>query len=579
MRYIEIKLDSTPIQMEPVTIRQYNNLVDTVIVQLKSDMDGLVVADYNVFVQTDLVRRDKIPLTPCSSVDIVVEEGYLGYTWPIDSAVTRYKGVLQFEVQLEHKTDAAIPIWQSEVCKLITVAPNICDNTSLGDDGPAILQEVYQQLQTLDDQAGQAAASAADASESKRLAATHERTAKSHAEQTGEDRIATGEDKVATGADRLAVNAALTGFAETTLPNAIQAVEDKADTEIARVGQASDTQIQAVNAAGAEQIGLATAQADRAESEADIAATSAGAALSAKQAAETAQGKAEDAQVAAATSATNAAASNQNAATHEQAAKGYADAAAQSNTAAGLSATAAAEFAGLVSTAVNHRNIYRGKSLGTSVTAAQKTAISSGTFDDLFIGDYWTINSVKWVIADMDYWYNCGDTAFTRHHLVIVPSKNLYSAVMNAENITTGGYVGSLMYTENLESAKATIAAAFGSMVLTHREYLVNAVTAGAPSAGAWFDSSVELMNEPMVYGSYIHTAGSNGGAIVTRHTTDKTQLALFALTPRDINTREYYWLRDVVSAAYFAYVYILGSAHYGPASNSYGVRPVFPIG
>lgn len=216
MRYIEIKLDGTPIQMEPVTIRQYNNLVDTVVVKLKSDMDGLVVENYNVFVQTDLIRRDKIPLTPCrSSVDIVVEEGYLGYTWPIDSAVTRYKGVLQFEVQLEHKTDAAIPIWQSEVCELITVAPNICDNTALGDDGPAILQEVYQQLQTLDDQAEQAAASAADASESKRLAATsatnaatHEQAAKGCAEQTGEDRIATGEDRVATGADRSAVNTA-----------------------------------------------------------------------------------------------------------------------------------------------------------------------------------------------------------------------------------------------------------------------------------------------------------------------------------------------------------------------------------
>ena len=241
-------------------------------------------------------------------------------------------------------------------------------------------------------------------------------------------------------------------------------------------------------------------------------------------------------------------------------------------------ADAAVEFAGLVS-AVNHRNIYRGKSLGSTVTDAQKAAISSGTFDDLFIGDYWTINSVNWVIADMDYWYNCGDTAFTRHHLVIVPQNSLYNAVMNATNITTGGYVGSLMYTENLASAKATIAAAFGSMVLTHREYLVNAVSAGAPSAGAWFDSSVGLMNEPMVYGSYIYTAGGNGSTMVTRYTTDKTQLALFALNPRDISTRKTYWLRDVVSAALFASVLDYGAAYYRAPSLSYGVRPVFPIG
>ena len=116
-----------------------------------------------------------------------------------------------------------------------------------------------------------------------------ERTAESHAEQTGEDRIATGEDRVATGADRSAVNTALLGFAETTLPAAIESVENKADAEITRVGQAGDAQVSAVETAGAEQTAAATAQADRAEREADDA-------LDAKDAAETAQGKAEDAQ-------------------------------------------------------------------------------------------------------------------------------------------------------------------------------------------------------------------------------------------------------------------------------------------
>ena len=179
----------------------------------------------------------------------------------------------------------------------------------------------------------------------------------------------------------------------------------------------------------------------------------------------------------------------------------------------------------------------------------------------------------------MDYWYNCGDTAFTTHHLVIVPATRLYNAQMNATNITAGGYVGSLMYTANLETAKNTITAAFGTMVKTHREYLVNAVTAGAPSAGGWFDSMVDLMNEPMVYGSYIHTAGSNGSTIVNRHTTDKTQLALFRLSPKDINIRTYYWLRDVVSSAEFAIAGYLGLAAYNGASASVGVRPAFAIG
>jgi vacuolar-type H+-ATPase subunit H len=95
------------------------------------------------------------------------------------------------------------------------------------------------------------------------------------AEQTALDRTATGADRTATGEDRAAVNTALSGFAESTLPNAIQAVGDKADAEITRVGQAGDAQVSAVETAGAEQIAAATEQADRAESEADKSTTQA----------------------------------------------------------------------------------------------------------------------------------------------------------------------------------------------------------------------------------------------------------------------------------------------------------------
>lgn len=230
--------------------------------------------------------------------------------------------------------------------------------------------------------------------------------------------------------------------------------------------------------------------------------------------------------------------------------------------------------------AINHRNVYRGKNLGSSVTAAQKAAIQAGTFDDLFIGDYWVINGVTWVIADMDYFYNCGDTAFTKHHLVIVPDSALYNATMNDSGVTTGGYVGSKMRTEGLDSAKATIAAAFGDMVLSHREYLTNAVTDGYPSAGGWLDSTVDLMNEVMVYGTHMYAPANNGVTIPTRYTAAKQQLALFALNPRAINDcRALIWLRDVVSATHFAFVGNCGVADYGNVLYSCGVRPEFCIG
>lgn len=225
-----------------------------------------------------------------------------------------------------------------------------------------------------------------------------------------------------------------------------------------------------------------------------------------------------------------------------------------------------------------HNAIYRGKNLGTSVTAAQYAAISAGTFEDLYIGDYWVINGVNWRIAAFDYYLNCGDTSCTKHHVVIVPDTCLYNHVMNDTNITTGGYVGSKMYTEGLEQAKTTIKAAFSGHVLSHRVYLTNAVTDGHPSAGAWCDSEVDLMNEQMVYGGAIFMPIANGSTVYTNYRVEKSQLPLFAHEPSRICNRATWWLRDVVTASLFAGVFDLGFAYCRYASPSLGVRPAFCI-
>lgn len=225
------------------------------------------------------------------------------------------------------------------------------------------------------------------------------------------------------------------------------------------------------------------------------------------------------------------------------------------------------------------RMIYRGKNLGAVVTEEQKANIKNGTFKGFFLGDYWTIGSYTWRIVDFDYWYNCGDTAFTTPHLVIMPDKPLYNAQMNETNITTGGYTGSLMYTENLDQAKTLAASAFGDLILTHREYLTNAVTDGHASAGAWFDSTLDLPNEIMMYGCHVYAAMNNGTVIPTNYTIGKTQLALFTVVPKLISNRATFWLRDVVSSAYFALVSFRGNTGYAGASDSDGVRPVFAIG
>ncbi len=42
----------------------------------------------------------------------------------------------------------------------------------------------------------------------------------------------------------------------------------------------------------------------------------------------------------------------------------------------------------------NHRLVFRGKNLGSAVTTEQLAAIQAGTFEDLWLGDYWVINGV-----------------------------------------------------------------------------------------------------------------------------------------------------------------------------------------
>lgn len=235
-----------------------------------------------------------------------------------------------------------------------------------------------------------------------------------------------------------------------------------------------------------------------------------------------------------------------------------------------------------------HNAIYRGKSLGSTVTTAQYAAIKAGTFDDLYIGDYWTIGGVNYRIAAFDYYLNSGDTSCTTHHVVIVPDTCLYNAQMHntssggyeggAANTTTGGYVGSDMYKSNLEQAKTTIKSAFSGHVLKHRIYLTNAVANGRASGGAWCDSEVDLMCEQMVYGSGIFSPVSDGSNVPANYRVEKSQLPLFQHEPSRICNRATWWLRDVITASFFALVNHYGHATYDGASNSFGVRPAFCI-
>lgn len=235
-----------------------------------------------------------------------------------------------------------------------------------------------------------------------------------------------------------------------------------------------------------------------------------------------------------------------------------------------------------------HNGIYRGKDITDlfyNGTLSQQ--IAAGTFDDIFIGDYiiGNVSHRKYLVADINYRLNMGDTECTTPHILMVPEKIMGTAKMNDTNITTGAYVGSKMYTEYLAPFKAVIQNDFEtSHIVQHRNLFANAVTNGYESAGGWFDSTIELMNEIMVYGSNIFHNIQNGANLAYNYTMDKQQLSLFRLKPaltvarNDAGERYWYWLRDVVSASGFASVNGSGGAYCSGASLATGVRPAFLI-
>ena len=235
---------------------------------------------------------------------------------------------------------------------------------------------------------------------------------------------------------------------------------------------------------------------------------------------------------------------------------------------------------GVASNAAAHNAMPpRFKNLGTAATSDIHAAIKAGTFDDIFVGDYFMVGNNPIYIGALDWYLNCGDTSCTEHHALLVPGNNLYTYHMNATNTTEGGYVGSDMYKNGLTQAKQFFNDAFGAAhILTHRQYLVNAVSGGKPTGTDWYDSTVELMNENMVYGGRQFSPmpdGSDPWNTCRNYTIDKGQIPLFQHAPWLICNRNWYWLRDVVSAANFALVTGGGTANCDRASGVSGVRPV----
>ena len=231
-----------------------------------------------------------------------------------------------------------------------------------------------------------------------------------------------------------------------------------------------------------------------------------------------------------------------------------------------------------------HNSIFRGKDVTAYHTdGTLYTRISSGEFDDLFVGDYIIVNNITWRIAGFDIYLDRGEQLLKTHHAVIVPDSNLTNGAMNWDGSAEGGYVASLVYQNDLPTILTDyITPVFGDHIIEYSALLTNGINptgynrtganTGCSNSCDWYNRKLDLMDECEVYGCPIHSSSSEDCGLAY------PQLPLFALAPQYIPNGEAYWLKDVSTATSYACVSGGGIAYALWTAAFNGVRPRFLI-
>ena len=245
-------------------------------------------------------------------------------------------------------------------------------------------------------------------------------------------------------------------------------------------------------------------------------------------------------------------------------------------------------------TGLSHNGIYRGKNFGTftSLSAVEQFlsdhGVSTGLFNDLYLGDYFKIQdgtyNVEWEIAGFDTYYQKGDTAFTNHHIALIPKTNLLASKMNDTNDTTGGYYNSYMHQSVIPTIDTNLATILGNHLLARRALLSNAMnkdltsSAGAGWMGSttgwsWYTVKSCLMSEVAVCGSKVSSSSLYDIG------EDCERLPIFQFKGH-YYTRQWFWLRAVASASNFARAFNNGDVSDTDANAADGgVRPLICVG
>ena len=234
--------------------------------------------------------------------------------------------------------------------------------------------------------------------------------------------------------------------------------------------------------------------------------------------------------------------------------------------------------------AVFHNTIYRGKDITNYLNDGTLfTRISSGTFDDLFIGDYFTMNIAvdgytvqcnKYVLAGFDTYLNSGyDNILTKHHAVIVPYSMLFTEAMDTKT-TNAGYYNTNMHQVILPKIATQLKTILADHLLTYNDLLVNACLDDTESSGwNWYDINIRLLSEVDIKGSSVFGSGRDVGM--------DQQLPLFKLNSNFYIRKGSMWLStstNIRKNAYCIYSYAGEINIWDQTETNCGVFPKFLI-
>jgi len=234
-----------------------------------------------------------------------------------------------------------------------------------------------------------------------------------------------------------------------------------------------------------------------------------------------------------------------------------------------------------------HNSVYRGKDLTNVYTIDEiYNRIDSGTFEDLFIGDYFTVTintslggeeEVECILADFDTFYDTqhfgynGDFYVRRHHAVIVPrdcfkeKARFHSSTSIDDIFNSYPYKPELIKT-TLPIYETAIKSAFNNKVMAHYCRNMTSFDANiASSAGAGLLGSLtkcnysttilELMNAYNVFGtseissSYLDGYGNDKQFNLLRHNPGEIASGHGWNDSHTYRKLGFYWLSTIVSS------------------------------